>query len=535
MGIFQQFPYSNFHELNLDQIIKIMREMQDEWANTKAEWASYKDFIDNYFANLDVSDEVLNALRVMAADGTLNQVVDPTIARETAAWLADNITQPTTPVVDTSLTVSGAAADAEVTGDLIRNINIALRADSFYQSPFKDYVTQAGYYDDTGTYFPSGSWTCYELNATNSKIFRISAFAYGTGCSNYLVLDASNNVIARGNHGTTTPTQWGGFIFVATDGVKLIINTRANTAFSAYDFSNTYQKNGKYSSGSLNNATKFGSYNIDTTDVTLGNVTDVPDINGGTLFNIPGFGGGVNHITQMYFSATSKVFFRFVLDTDTPFTDWIRFDTSWPSAYISNKYFAFGDSICRGNHADSTQSPYDWPGIFGKIHGLIAYNMAIGGQGYKTTAYGVPALTTIQATDITDAALITLAFGINDASDNTVVIGTVDDTTNATMLGCVYQCIDYIYSQNPQVQLVICGTTKQNGTWSTRLADVNAGLKGIAAKYNIPFIDMECSPINQFTGTIAAGLTTDGTHFTDDGYKLLGQFMCGQLGKFFGY
>ena len=54
MGIFQQFPYTNFHEMNLDQIIKIMREMQDEWEATKAEWASYKEFIDNYFNNLHI-------------------------------------------------------------------------------------------------------------------------------------------------------------------------------------------------------------------------------------------------------------------------------------------------------------------------------------------------------------------------------------------------------------------------------------------------------------------------------------------------
>lgn len=122
MGIFRQFPYSNFHDMNMDQIIKIMREMQDEWAVTKTEWASYKDFIDNYFATLDVSEEVLAALRVFAADGTLNQIMDPTIATETAAWLAEHIT-PTTPAVDSSLTVAGAAADAKVTGDTLREVN----------------------------------------------------------------------------------------------------------------------------------------------------------------------------------------------------------------------------------------------------------------------------------------------------------------------------------------------------------------------------------------------------------------------------
>lgn len=121
MGIFRQFPYSNFHEMNMDEIIKIMREMQDEWTATKAEWASYKDFIDNYFANLDVSQEVLDALRVMAGDGTLNTIIDPVIATETAAWLLAHIT-PTTPAIDNSLTVAGAGADAEVTGKIRENL-----------------------------------------------------------------------------------------------------------------------------------------------------------------------------------------------------------------------------------------------------------------------------------------------------------------------------------------------------------------------------------------------------------------------------
>ena len=117
MGIFQQFPYSNFHEFNLDQIIKIMKEMQTEWENTKTEWASYKDFIDNYFANLDLDEETEKALRTLLAEGALDPVIDPIISAAVATWLTDHITQPTTPAIDTSLTVAGAAADAKATGD----------------------------------------------------------------------------------------------------------------------------------------------------------------------------------------------------------------------------------------------------------------------------------------------------------------------------------------------------------------------------------------------------------------------------------
>lgn len=128
MGIFQQFPYSNFHEFNLDQIIRIMREMQDEWAATKAEWASYKEFIDNYFENLDVSQEVLNALKVMAADGSLNAIIDPVIVNETAEWLEEHVTVPETVVIDDSLSIPGACADAKATGDAIDNMITDLNA-----------------------------------------------------------------------------------------------------------------------------------------------------------------------------------------------------------------------------------------------------------------------------------------------------------------------------------------------------------------------------------------------------------------------
>lgn len=115
MGIFQQFPYTNFHEMNQDQIIKIMREMQDEWAETKQEWESTEAFITNFFDNLDVSAEVLNALYVLANNGTLATIIDPQISSDVTDWLNANI-GPTTPAIDSSLTVAGAGADAKETG-----------------------------------------------------------------------------------------------------------------------------------------------------------------------------------------------------------------------------------------------------------------------------------------------------------------------------------------------------------------------------------------------------------------------------------
>lgn len=77
-------------------------------------------FVNNYFDNLDVQDEINNKLDVMASDGTLNALITPLITAQApdiiADWLSNHIT-PTSPAVDSTLTVSGAAADAKIVGE----------------------------------------------------------------------------------------------------------------------------------------------------------------------------------------------------------------------------------------------------------------------------------------------------------------------------------------------------------------------------------------------------------------------------------
>ena len=181
MGIFQQFPYTNFHEMNLDQIIKIMREMQDEWEATKTEWASYKDFIDNYFANLDVSEEVLEAMRVMAASGELNQIIDPVIIADVTQWLEDNIS-PTTPAIDASLTIEGAGADAKTTGGLRNAIH---DIDLYQRQSITHNFTEAGNWD---SYYYMTAGTEYLITLDTILTDHINVYVYGDS-ANAVTLD----------------------------------------------------------------------------------------------------------------------------------------------------------------------------------------------------------------------------------------------------------------------------------------------------------------------------------------------------------
>lgn len=202
---------------------------------------------------------------------------------------------------------------------------------------------------------------------------------------------------------------------------------------------------------------------------------------------------------------------------------------------IAKKYFAFGDSVCRGNHSDGSKSDYAWVETFGRLMGMETHNCAIGGQGFMTTAYQPRAIDTIRSTDISDANLITLSFAINDASDASCPVGEYTDTAESTVIGCAYNCISYICSTVPTCQVVVCGSTPQNGTRSERLEEINTKLKQMCEHLHIPFIDLSDCPVNGFNGKSGGALTSDGTHFNDAGYQLLSQFMTGKLVALYGY
>ena len=75
MGLFEQFPYTNFHELNIDWLLTEWKKMQTEFVSLEEAWISLKNFVENYFDDLDVQQEINNKLDEMMADGTLAAIL----------------------------------------------------------------------------------------------------------------------------------------------------------------------------------------------------------------------------------------------------------------------------------------------------------------------------------------------------------------------------------------------------------------------------------------------------------------------------
>lgn len=86
MGLFSNFPYSDFENINLDWIIRKVKEyvlkvdalnvtVDNFITYVNQELEAEKKYIDNYFENLDVQDEINNKLDEMASSGQLAEII----------------------------------------------------------------------------------------------------------------------------------------------------------------------------------------------------------------------------------------------------------------------------------------------------------------------------------------------------------------------------------------------------------------------------------------------------------------------------
>lgn len=160
-------PFTNFHELNLDWLLeewRVTKEAivgdQSQWKEFKAEmtaaWEQYKKdttdqlnndiadivtansafqkainlkideqntaiddlkkFCEDYFKNLNINAEIDAKIDEMVADGSFLRIIGNTVTNTVNQWMNKHITNPTDPVIDKSLSINNAAADARMVG-----------------------------------------------------------------------------------------------------------------------------------------------------------------------------------------------------------------------------------------------------------------------------------------------------------------------------------------------------------------------------------------------------------------------------------
>lgn len=152
-------------------------------------------------------------------------------------------------------------------------------------------------------------------------------------------------------------------------------------------------------------------------------------------------------------------------------------------------------------------------------YGLVATNC--GNSGHTL----VQDYASLAAKDYSDVALVTIAYGCNDARTN-VPLGTVNSTDVTTFAGALNQLLRKIYTDNPECRVIVLtpiqrlyvsdfgiGTANANGNYLVDFVDMS---KKVAAKRSTKCIDMyrDCG-INQ---TNLYYYTVEGVHPVNQGF-----------------
>lgn len=579
MGVFRQFPYSNFHEMNMDEIIKIVKQMLEDWAQyydtwddwktqVTNEWAAMQSFINHYFDNLNVQTEINNKITSMVNSGEFGRIVDPYVPPAVAEWLAEHITTPETVVIDDTLSIEGAAADAKATGE---NINLktswipvnTLSVSLYGTYPIPIYADQYDIIRITCDAPTSGSRiNCYYHDGTNSgskpfsngvvttAVFRtpkkldyITIYVDNNNAATFTVekykntseitnyydkteiqsgyVDNSGNIVS-GNykHSDYIPCTIGDEIyypgFPYTFGTPQLSLYDANKNYLGHRGS-TLVADGMYHSGILWDAIGVAVNFAEVAYCTFNMPDTATDTSYCYINVIPDTSLDYNQIqpdTRMLFNEQQK--------------DYISTSGTNP---ISGKHIAYnGDSICESRIGGGTSSN---GGAYAKmIADLTNGTYDNRGHGGATLASNTPATRQI-VNDITnmpaDVDLICFEGGINDYWHD-VPLGTytesdyssaVDTTTICGALESIFRQAKTKWVGKPICFVIthkIKTTVYNNNSAGYNWLNVHEKIVGICKKYAIPYYDaFKDSGLNAYDDVQNTNFLTSNSTGTPDG------------------
>ena len=80
MSFLNKYPYTDFHELNLDWFLEEFKKVMTKVEDLDTTVQQFTDFVTNYFDNLDVQQEINEKLNQMVLDGTISSLLAPIVA-----------------------------------------------------------------------------------------------------------------------------------------------------------------------------------------------------------------------------------------------------------------------------------------------------------------------------------------------------------------------------------------------------------------------------------------------------------------------
>ena len=461
-----------------------------------------QDWINNWFTNLDVQKEINKKLDSMVADGSfgtlLHQTFDTQINQQTTnavtAWLIANVTPTGSAViVDKSLSIEGAAADAKETGKaLIGSINVYNASTATNYSDLNSVpCNRVILFTNRHTYNLANAPT------TNDGLFYSVTLNSNTNDKQTTAIQYYITNVSKEPNTVYFRTKWGA--------------SWSNWANYQHNIDNIESKAilGSINVYNASTATNYSDLNsvpcnrvILFTNRHTYNLANAPTTNDGLFYSIARDVNDNTGYAQFYITTTNM--WRRVKWGDT-FRSWISMDSA---QHISTNYMpssiaqfiklgVVGDSYASGeivlppdyNFIDY----YDlsWGQCIARRNGITCTNYSKGGLSTRSWLTSEKGKTLLDSSNADNLYL--LALGINDANNLGLdYLGSVNDiktdyTKNAdTFYGNYGKIISIIMAKSSTAKIVMLDLANDdnNSLYNT----YNTAIKNIAAHFGIPCI-----------------------------------------------
>lgn len=70
-----EYPYTDPYRYNADWLLNTVKAIAEEWKKVESDWSDLRDFVENFFETLDLTDEVEEILNKWLDDGTIESII----------------------------------------------------------------------------------------------------------------------------------------------------------------------------------------------------------------------------------------------------------------------------------------------------------------------------------------------------------------------------------------------------------------------------------------------------------------------------
>ena len=509
-----------------DTMIPALNNNADAIAELQALQTQLQEYVDNYFDNLDVQEEINNKLDEMAKDGSLSSLieryVDPYFD-----YFNDRINQQNDLI---NSVVSGNPKGVYPT-----------YADLVSANPDHDYiyiVTENGnwyYYSTLSSSWTSGGTYQSSMIADGSITPQQTNFLSLSGENKFLPRQTTENGITVSYDYESFKTSISGTSSVATTRYLLLKTylTAGVWSIRAFDYTGVKNSIYGYTESDYNNQNWGTNIGLIGRNSYAGNVTVESDgyiyfVLYTTANDTLNYEGKLILSKNPYTSVTTFTPIQFT------FSNSVTVNTK--TNYWRNKdLVAYGDSLTDwGTWKQNLTNMY---GINVANYGIAGTTAAIHGDNYGCLSSRIATLP--QSADV-----VTILFGTNDYA-YAIPLGTVpdeiDDNTvldETTYAGALLSICKQLTNKYPTARFIIMTppfkATRYNGhilNWNgDSIADYGKIVKDVALLMGFDVVDLlNDMNVNIFNYT---NYSQDGIHFNDYGYQRMAQLLTDKLNTF---